>query len=415
MTKTLPETLRSVLVIGGCPYEAIDGIRHYANHARPRWHGHNMAKYLVENGVKVTLITPPTLYMHHPDINYIDRYQDHHISNAQTLCDAVIEEADKHPYDAIIQLANIASVRAVETSKAKLKVKNLHSDNNDIILDICANIDIIGRIQEACPEVPCVGYDENQHWVALKANSVAKAFKELLDQTLLAPAPDFTSGVAYPQTSTHELTDKKIIITSGPTVEFITPHGDCISNFSSGKQGYAIANALACMGAHITLVSGPVQLPPLKHPNISTLYVESSQQMHSAVMHQLPADGYIGVAAVADFYMPTPLSITTAGDQVTTLSLQQNPDILRNVANHKTRPRMVIGFAAESNNIENYAQDKLKRKNLDAICANHAQVAGTDHNHITWITSDEIVRWKSMSKIAAAQQIGLAIAAMLND
>jgi phosphopantothenoylcysteine synthetase/decarboxylase len=403
-----------ILVMGGCPYESIDGVRHYANHSRPRWHGHAVAHYLAAAGKRVTLLHTPSLYRYDTNIIHTDRYHEQPIVNTRQLLDAMIELAQSHRYDVILQLANIPAICPASTSEHKLKVKKDIDGTNPVLLDICGNIDISGILHDQLNAIACAGYNQHQSWFCHDPQHTIEPLHHLIRDALRLPAPDFATIIAQPGTSSNELAGRKIIVSSGPTVEFISTHGDCISNFSSGKQGYAIANALANMGAQVVLVSGPVQLPAPTHDNIITQYVESTRQMHDAIMLQLPADAYIGVAAVADFYVSKPDTLHLPPGKQSSLSLSQNPDILHTVATHPTqRPRKVIGFAAETHDLIDYARDKLKRKHVDAICANDASVASGDHNHITWITAHDTQHWITMSKIEVGRRIGLSLAAML--
>ncbi len=170
----------------------------------------------------------------------------------------------------------------------------------------------------------------------------------------------------------------RIVVSAGPTFEDIDPVR-FLGNRSSGKMGFAIAAAAARHGAQVVLVAGPVELPT--PAAIERIDVRSSAQMHAAVMAALPADVYIGAAAVADF---TPARV--AGGKIKkqadcdaglTLQLVRTRDILAEVAGHRQRPRLVVGFAAETDNVEAHARGKLERKRLDLICANRVGQAGS--------------------------------------
>jgi len=183
------------------------------------------------------------------------------------------------------------------------------------------------------------------------------------------------------------LAGQRIVISAGPTFEDIDPVR-FIGNRSSGKMGFAIAAAAARRAAEVVLVAGPVSLPtPV---GLRRIDVRSAAQMHAAVLAELPADVYIGAAAVADF---TPQQIAPskikkqAGMDTLTLELMRTPDILAEVAAHAQRPRLVVGFAAETNHVEQYARGKLEKKKLDLIAANRVGVAGSgfesDDNALT--------------------------------
>ena len=183
--------------------------------------------------------------------------------------------------------------------------------------------------------------------------------------------------------ASQSLKNKRVMITAGPTIEDIDPVR-YVSNRSSGKMGYAIAQAAQQQGAEVILVSGPVALNA--PDNIQLIQVRSAQQMHEAVFKAISrVDIFIGTAAVAD-YRPIKKrtnKIKKNADNLT-IELLKNPDILADVAALADKP-ITIGFAAETNDIEKYAIDKLKRKNLDMIAAN--KVGGSegfeaDHNEL---------------------------------
>ena len=160
----------------------------------------------------------------------------------------------------------------------------------------------------------------------------------------------------------------KIIITAGPTYEPIDPVR-FIGNRSSGRMGYALAEAACEAGASVTLVSGPCHLTT--PDRVKRIDVETAEQMHRAVFDELPScDIFIGAAAVADYKPAEAQSQKIKKDSESlSISLQRNPDILGDVAHSKTRP-FVVGFAAETENLEQHAKDKLHRKKLDMIAAN---------------------------------------------
>jgi len=166
----------------------------------------------------------------------------------------------------------------------------------------------------------------------------------------------------------------RVLITAGPTLEDIDPVR-FVGNRSSGKMGFAVAQAARAAGAEVTLIAGPVQLPT--PPGVRRIDVRSALQMRDAVFEALPGqDIFIGAAAVAD-YRPVEMLGTKrkkAGERWQ-LDLMLNPDILAEVAQQSPRP-FVVGFAAETDNVERHARDKLSRKRLDLIAANHVGVDG---------------------------------------
>jgi len=170
------------------------------------------------------------------------------------------------------------------------------------------------------------------------------------------------------------LSGLRIVVSAGPTFEDIDPVR-FIGNRSSGKMGFAIAAAAAARGADVVLVAGPVHLPT--PAGVQRSDVRSAAQMHDVVLSALPADVYVGAAAVADY---TPRTVAAhklkkiAGVDTLTLELVRTRDVLADVAASPLRPRLVVGFAAETGDIENYARAKLVGKNLDLIAANRVGI-----------------------------------------
>jgi phosphopantothenoylcysteine decarboxylase/phosphopantothenate--cysteine ligase len=166
----------------------------------------------------------------------------------------------------------------------------------------------------------------------------------------------------------RRLVGRHVVVSAGPTFEDIDPVR-FLGNRSSGRMGFAIATVAAAMGADVTLVAGPVTLAT--PAGVRRVDVRRAAQMREAVLAALPCDAYLGAAAVAD-YAPTqvrPCKLKKT-EAVLTLELARTPDILAEVAAHAQRPRCVVGFAAETNDVEQYARGKLERKRLDLIAAN---------------------------------------------
>jgi phosphopantothenoylcysteine decarboxylase/phosphopantothenate--cysteine ligase len=198
----------------------------------------------------------------------------------------------------------------------------------------------------------------------------------------------------------EDLAGRRLLISAGPTFEDLDPVR-FLGNRSSGKMGFAIAAAAARRGAEVVLIAGPVSLAtPV---GVTRIDVRSAAQLHAAVIGALPADIYIGAAAVAD-YTPRTVSAekikktarvgggnATAIDTMT-VELVCTPDVLAEVATHAQRPRVVVGFAAETNDVEHYARDKLQRKRLDMIAANQVGREGcgfeSDDNALTVIDAE---------------------------
>lgn len=193
------------------------------------------------------------------------------------------------------------------------------------------------------------------------------------------------------------LAGKHIIVTAGPTHEPIDPVR-VIANRSSGKQGFAIAEALADLGARVTLVAGPVALATPY--GVTRLDVETAAQMAAAVEGALPADSAVLVAAVADWCVdaaPYKLKKAAGAPQ---LEWRQNPDILADLAASPHRPQLLVGFAAETGNVVEEARAKLQRKNCDWIVANDVSgdVMGGENNKVHLVTSSGVEAWEEASK-----------------
>ncbi|WP_426994998.1 bifunctional phosphopantothenoylcysteine decarboxylase/phosphopantothenate--cysteine ligase CoaBC [Glaesserella parasuis] len=207
-------------------------------------------------------------------------------------------------------------------------------------------------------------------------------------------------------TQSQDLADLSVVITAGPTREAIDPVR-YISNHSSGKMGFAIAEAFAKRGAKVTLIAGPVNLATPQ--NVSRIDVISAQQMAEQAVNLVQKNAiFIGCAAVADYRVEqvAEQKIKKTGDNdELTLKLVKNPDIIATVA-HLTQNRpFVVGFAAETQNVADYAKDKLQRKNLDLICANDVsggQVFGQDQNtlHLFWQNGEKILQLAEKGKLA---------------
>jgi len=220
---------------------------------------------------------------------------------------------------------------------------------------------------------------------------------------------------AFAKDSPRALHGKHVLVTAGPTHEPIDPVR-YIANRSSGQQGFAIAAAAANAGAQVTLVAGPVHLPTPS--GVTRIDVETALEMDQAVHGALPADIAIMVAAVADWRSADKADqkIKKSGDGPAPLKLAENPDILARLAQHKQRPRLLIGFAAETENLERHAKAKLTRKGCDWIVANdvsggpgNSVMGGTD-NSIHLITPDGTEQWQSLPKDAVAAQLIAKIA-----
>lgn len=213
------------------------------------------------------------------------------------------------------------------------------------------------------------------------------------------------------------LKGKRALVTAGPTLEAIDPVR-FLSNRSSGKQGYAIAAALAELGADVTLVSGPTNLPA--PAGVKRVNVESAREMLAASEAALPLDVAVMVAAVADWRPAQTSGEKIKKDKagVSAVALTENPDILATLSKPgKKRPKLVVGFAAETEKVEEHARAKIAKKGCDWIVANDVSgdVMGGANNQVLLITKDSADAWPRMAKEAVARKLAAEIAKALAD
>jgi phosphopantothenoylcysteine decarboxylase/phosphopantothenate--cysteine ligase len=212
------------------------------------------------------------------------------------------------------------------------------------------------------------------------------------------------------------LAGKRILVTAGPTHEPIDPVR-YIANRSSGKQGFAIAEALAKLGADVTLVAGPVALPT--PAGVARVDVETAREMAAACDAALPADAAVMVAAVADWHVDaaTTKIKKRADGTPPTLAFSENPDILATLSHSPKRPRLVVGFAAETNDVIAHAKAKLASKGCDWIVANDVSgdVMGGDANSIHLVTLSGVEDWPHLPKLAVAERLAARIADALTE
>jgi phosphopantothenoylcysteine decarboxylase/phosphopantothenate--cysteine ligase len=326
----------------------------------------------------------------------------------------------KQPMDHIY-LTRDTDLIIVAPATANLMAKMVHG-----IADDLASATLLAKNKPVivCPAMNGEMWDND----ATQAN--IEALSKRADITLLGPA---TGGMACGETGTGRMVEPDdifkavqdhfrpkslaglhAIVTSGPTHEPIDPVR-FIGNRSSGKQGHAIAKALADLGATVTLVSGPTDLPAPK--NIKTVRIETAAQMLASVQSALPADIFVAAAAVAD-WTPTqvsPSKMKKTGDTALSLDLVQTPDILSTISSTEpsTRPRLVVGFAAETNDTVKNAQEKLIRKGCDWIVANSVSsenpVFGSDQNQVYFVASGTVEEWPKMGKDDVARKLAQRI------
>ncbi len=322
-----------------------------------------------------------------------------------SLWDEAAEAAMGH-----IELARWADRVLVAPATADILAKLAHGLADDLVSTLClvttAPIAVVPAMNNRMWLHPAT----QDNVVALRARGVqvigpddgSQACGEFGPGRLREP-PDIVADVVAAFEAdgvAADLAGQRLVISAGPTYEDLDPVR-FIGNRSSGKMGFAIAAAAARRGAEVVLVAGPVSLPT--PAGVRRVDVRSAAQLHAAVLAALPADIYIGAAAVADY---TPRTVSphkikktaqsgesgaTAIDTMT-VELVRTPDVLADVAAHAQRPRVVVGFAAETNDVEHYARGKLVRKGLDMIAANQVGREGcgfeSDDNALTVIDAD---------------------------
>lgn len=235
---------------------------------------------------------------------------------------------------------------------------------------------------------------------------------------------EITNYLNYKKTSQNQFDNISVVITAGPTIENIDPVR-FISNRSSGKQGYAIASELSKRGANVTVISGPVDIPPPECRKL--IKIKSAREMHEKTISELPADIVICAAAVADWKLVPEINDNyninvnqkiKKSNQDLKFTTIKNPDILKTISNSKQRPKIIIGFSAETENIIENAKSKLISKNLDLIIANDVsenKVFGKDTNKVYVLSADSCDEWCEKSKILVASNLADKINQMLSN
>ena len=210
------------------------------------------------------------------------------------------------------------------------------------------------------------------------------------------------------------LAGKRVVVTSGPTHEPIDPVR-YIANRSSGRQGTALAEALRDLGAEVVFVTGPAEVPPPERVEVRR--VETAREMLEAAMAALPADAFVAAAAVADWRVENAsgLKMKKEAGGLPSLTLAENPDVLRSVCQHADRPGLVVGFAAETHDVLEHARRKRARKGCDWIVANDVSgdVMGGAENAVTVVRADGEETWERMPKGEVARRLAAAIAEAL--
>jgi phosphopantothenoylcysteine decarboxylase/phosphopantothenate--cysteine ligase len=398
-----PDAKRILLVIGGgiAAYKSLDLIR--------RLRERGIAVRVVMTAAAQKFITPLSvgaLAGEHPYIDLFDARSEFDVGHIRLAREPSIIIVAPATADLMAKMANgladdLASAVLLATDK---KILFAPAMNPNMWSNKATRRN---RAQLAADDVVFVGPNAGE--MAESGEAGVGRMAEPLE--IVAAAEALLAG------NSGMLAGVRMLVTSGPTHEPIDPVR-YIANRSSGKQGHAIAEAAAKAGANVTLVSGPVNVPDPRGVNI--VKVESARDMLAAVEAALPADVAVFAAAVADWRSASNSreKIKKTGKSTPELALVENPDILSTVAHRKTRrPKLVIGFAAETERVVEHAKAKLARKGCDWILANDVSpetgIMGGDSNTIHLVSRDGVEHWppQSKSEVAAAliQRIAAAV------
>lgn len=325
---------------------------------------------------------------------------------ADSLLDPAAELAMGH-----IELAKWADLILIAPATANTMAKITHGIADDLLTTICLATSATIAIAPAMNQQMWHNAATQQNISTLKQRNFLLFGPGAGEQACgdiglgrMLDVPDIVNLTCehFSSKFTQTLAGQHWVITAGPTREAIDPVR-YISNHSSGKMGYAIAESAAKLGAKVTVISGPVNIPPAK--NCTMINVESAIDMHKQALTLSPtADVFIACAAVADYRINEisehKLKKSAEQDDMT-LTLIKNPDIVADVAKLADKP-FVVGFAAETQDIEKYALGKLTRKNLDLICANNVALVGqgfnSENNAITIYSKDKKIALPLVSK-----------------
>ncbi|MGE8232754.1 MAG: bifunctional phosphopantothenoylcysteine decarboxylase/phosphopantothenate--cysteine ligase CoaBC [Stenotrophomonas sp.] len=333
-----------------------------------------------------------------------------------TLWDSAAEQAMGH-----IELARWADRILIAPATADLLARLTHGNADDLVTTLC--------LASTAPLTVCPAMNHRM-WLHPATQANMAVLRERGVQVIgpedgplaegesgpgrVSEAPTIIAALAgnlAPQAPAKpgRLNGMRVLISAGPTYEDLDPVR-YVGNRSSGKMGYALAAAAARQGAQVVLVSGPVQLPT--PAGVQRIDVRSAAQMREAVLGALPADIYIGAAAVADY---TPRQVSpqklkkTAGSQTLTLELVRTADILAEVAVQEQALKLVVGFAAETHDVEKYARGKLADKHLDLIIANQVGIAGngfeSDQNAAVAYWNGGLREFPGTAKTQLAEQL----------
>ncbi|RUO35673.1 bifunctional phosphopantothenoylcysteine decarboxylase/phosphopantothenate--cysteine ligase CoaBC [Aliidiomarina sanyensis] len=337
------------------------------------------------------------------------------------LLDPAAEAAMGH-----IELARWADLIVVAPASASALARLAHGFADDLFSTLClatdapiAVVPAMNRLMWSAPatqrNVELLRDDGKLIWGPAEGSQACGevgAGRMLEPHEIIQHIQGFLTGTStlHAKSAQGALLGRRVVITAGPTREALDPVR-YLSNHSSGKMGFALAAAAQEAGAEVTLVAGPVQLAT--PPGVRRVDVITAEEMLAASQAQ-PADIFIGCAAVADFRAATPAEQKLkkkSSESEMTLTLVKNPDILAHIAQQDHKP-YCVGFAAETQQVEQYAQEKMKRKHLDMIVANDVSQPGigfnSDHNAVTIYWQNQSKHLTARSKAAiAAEIIGL--------
>ena len=327
-----------------------------------------------------------------------------------------------------IELAKWADLVLIAPATANIIAKLAHGIADDLLSTLCLATTAPIAIAPAMNQVMYQAPITQQNIQTLSTRNVMvfgpdqgfQACGDIGPGRMLDPAQLAQCCLNALTAQQNTLADLNIVITAGPTREPLDPVR-YITNYSSGKMGYAIAEAAANLGANVTLISGPVSLSTPNHVN--RIDVETANEMHQHAIAFAPkADIFIACAAVADYRSATiaEQKMKKQDDKsALTLTLVKNPDIVASVAALQESRPFVVGFAAETTNVEAYALKKLTSKNLDLICANDVSNANSgfnvDQNAVTLYWKNGKHAFPIMSKQALAQQLIIEIIKHYNE
>lgn len=401
-------TKRILLVIGGgiAAYKCLDLIR------RLRERGANV-RCVMTNGAQqfITPLSVGTLSADHVFTDLFDRNDEHDVGH--------------------IRLSREADMIVVAPATADLMAKMAHGLADDlasaVLLATNRKVLIAPAMNPQMWNHPATQRNratlvqDGIAFIGPKRGEMAESGEA--GEGRMAEPLEIVSAIEEILTETPKpLAGKKIIITSGPTHEPIDPVR-YIANRSSGKQGHALATALAKLGADVRLISGPVNIPD--PAGVTTTHVETARQMLAAVQAELPADAGVFVAAVADWRTEGESSQKIKkqpGQNAPSLQMVENPDILAAIGHHELRPALVVGFAAETQNVTDNARIKLTKKGADLIVANDVShdsgindggVMGGDKNRVKIVTQNGVDDWPELTKAETAAKLAALIARKL--